>query len=92
MNLSPNCFFPAPKVHSALIELLPKNTLSPVGIALLDKLSTQAFANRRKRVAKNISSLFENSEESLLKNNIDKNARAEDITIAQYLELIKDMK
>ncbi|MBN2676002.1 MAG: ribosomal RNA small subunit methyltransferase A [Alphaproteobacteria bacterium] len=91
MMLSPKCFHPAPKVDSALIELRPKNRLSLQEINKLNILSTQAFANRRKRVAKNIQSLFKNIENVFEKKEINLNARAEDLSVETYIALIKDM-
>lgn len=91
MILPPHVFKPAPKVHSALAELIPDHTLKSEDIQKLDKLSTAAFANRRKKVIKNIASLFEDIENVFTKHRIDTNARAEDVTVETFIALIKDM-
>ncbi|MBN1783492.1 MAG: ribosomal RNA small subunit methyltransferase A [Alphaproteobacteria bacterium] len=92
MVLPPHVFKPAPKVDSALVELIPDHSLTDIDIKKLDKLSTLAFANRRKKVMKNIANLFENIDETFKKHNIDSNARAEDLTVEIFITLIKDIK
>ncbi len=92
MILPPHVFHPAPKIHSALVEFIPNHSFSNAEIQKLNILSTRAFANRRKKVIKNISSLFKNVNEIFEKHNLDTNFRAEDLSIEKFILLMKEMK
>ncbi len=92
MILPPHVFHPAPKIHSALVEFIPNHSFEKIEIQKLNLLSTLAFANRRKKVIKNISKLFNNVEEIFTKYNLDTNFRAEDLTVEQFILLMKEMK
>ncbi|TLS68557.1 ribosomal RNA small subunit methyltransferase A [Mariprofundus erugo] len=53
LTLPPGAFSPPPKVHSAVIVLLPHHRIPPCDYAQLQKAVRQGFAHRRKTIANN---------------------------------------
>ncbi|CAK9886078.1 MAG: Ribosomal RNA small subunit methyltransferase A [Candidatus Erwinia impunctatus] len=84
LEVPPESFTPAPKVDSAVVRLVPHQTLpTPVGdIRVLSRITTEAFGKRRKTLRNSLGHLFpDNVLEDL---GIDTGLRAENITVAQY--------
>lgn len=90
--VSPNCFYPAPKVESALIDVKrkqsdykPKNELNFV------KFIYNIFSQRRKTILNNINNQYSIKKEIILEklNNlkIKENVRAEELTTLQIFNL-----
>ena len=87
LTVPPSAFVPPPKVMSAVVRLKPKD-LSPEERALapfLNKITTTAFAARRKTIRNSLASLF--SQEELIQAQFDLDARAEDLPIAVFVAL-----
>lgn len=87
LEVPPTAFKPAPKVDSAVVRLIPHSTLPyPVkDLYWLNRVCTQAFNQRRKTLRNALSSLF--SPENLTALGVDLNARAENLSIADYARL-----
>ncbi|MCW9717746.1 16S rRNA (adenine(1518)-N(6)/adenine(1519)-N(6))-dimethyltransferase RsmA [Avibacterium sp. 21-599] len=87
LEVPPSAFKPAPKVDSAVVRLIPHSTLPhPVkDLYWLNRVCTQAFNQRRKTLRNALSTLF--SAENLTALGIDLNARAENLSIADYVRL-----
>ncbi|UXN37383.1 16S rRNA (adenine(1518)-N(6)/adenine(1519)-N(6))-dimethyltransferase RsmA [Avibacterium paragallinarum] len=87
LEVPPTAFKPAPKVDSAVMRLIPHSTLPhPVkDLYWLNRVCTQAFNQRRKTLRNALSTLF--SAENLTALGIDLNARAENLSIADYARL-----
>ncbi|OOF37010.1 16S rRNA (adenine(1518)-N(6)/adenine(1519)-N(6))-dimethyltransferase RsmA [Rodentibacter heidelbergensis] len=87
LEVPPTAFKPAPKVDSAVVRLVPHTTLPhPVkDLYWLNRVCSQAFNQRRKTLRNALSTLF--SPENLTALGIDLNARAENLTIADYARL-----
>lgn len=87
LEVPPSAFKPAPKVDSAVVRLVPHQRLPyPVrDLYWLNRVCTQAFNQRRKTLRNALSSLF--SAENLTALSIDLNARAENLSIADYARL-----
>lgn len=87
LEVPPTAFKPAPKVDSAVVRLIPHKTLPyPVkDLYWLNRVTSQAFNQRRKTLRNALSTLF--SAENLTALEIDLNARAENLTIADYVRL-----
>lgn len=87
LEVPPTAFKPAPKVDSAVVRLVPHTTLPhPVkDLYWLNRVCSQAFNQRRKTLRNALSTLF--SPENLTALGIDLNARAENLTIAEYARL-----
>lgn len=87
LEVPPSAFKPAPKVDSAVVRLVPYATLPyPVkDIYWLNRVTTQAFNQRRKTLRNALSALFE--PEVLEALGIDLNARAENLGLSDYTRL-----
>lgn len=87
LEVPPTAFKPAPKVDSAVVRLIPHKTLPyPVkDVYWLNRVTTQAFNQRRKTLRNALSALF--TAEQLEALGIDLNARAENLSIADYARL-----
>lgn len=87
LEVPPSAFKPAPKVDSAVVRLVPHKELPhPVkDLYWLNRVTTQAFNQRRKTLRNALSTLF--SAEQLTTLDIDLNARAENLSIADYAKL-----
>ena len=93
LTLPPGAFCPAPSVYSSVLKFSPKK-LDNVDFNKFNQLLTIAFANRRKQLFGQILPLFE--KDTLVrifsKLDIKESARAEEISLAQFLELLKFVK
>lgn len=90
-DVSPKCFFPAPKVESTVFDLVPKpNMPDDETFALLEEIVRDAFSVRRKQIKNTLAKHF--SAEELLQHGIDPKARAEQINTATYLALAATKK
>lgn len=87
LDVPPTAFKPAPKVESAVVRLVPYETLPyPVNdIYWLNRVTTHAFNQRRKTLRNALSTLF--TSEQLTTLDIDANARAENLSLADYARL-----
>jgi len=86
-DVPPESFDPAPKVDSAVIKFIPHET-PPVkvnSIAVLNKVVTQAFSQRRKTLRNSLKSLIAESEIEAL--SIDPTLRAESISLEGFAKL-----
>jgi 16S rRNA (adenine1518-N6/adenine1519-N6)-dimethyltransferase len=83
----PGAFNPAPKVDSAIVRLLPKPAamLTARDEALLAKVVSAAFGQRRKMLRNNLREWF--SEVQLRDLGIAPTARAEELTVEDYVRL-----
>ncbi|MDR0406737.1 MAG: 16S rRNA (adenine(1518)-N(6)/adenine(1519)-N(6))-dimethyltransferase RsmA [Holosporales bacterium] len=87
-HLPPGAFIPPPKVHSTVVLIEPKSVPRQRELhTSLDAITKCAFSTRRKMVKTTLSSLF--SEQELLHLGISLQARAEELAVAQFLELAK---
>lgn len=87
LEVPPSAFRPSPKVDSAVIRLIP-HAIAPYpvkDIALLSRVTTAAFTQRRKTIRNSLRQLFTPSQFAKL--DIDANARAENLTLKQYADL-----
>ena len=91
-DVSPDCFFPKPKIDSVLIEIKKNIDLEKnLNIKLLDKILRRAFLSRRKTIMNNFkaSKYFSNlnMEEKLLKIGVNSGLRAERLTPKDFISL-----
>lgn len=87
-TIKPSCFYPCPKVHSALVTC----TLHPPLLtedADFFNLTRAAFAQRRKMLRTSLKALYpqEKIDAALTKLKIDLKARPETLTLEQFLDL-----
>ena len=86
-NVSPNVFFPKPKVDSAVILLTRKKNLTiDCDLDLLDKVIKLSFQQRRKKIKNSLKRLV--IQENLLEDSIFE-SRPEQLTIKEFVKLTK---
>lgn len=87
LEVPPTAFTPPPKVESAVVRLVPHQTMPhPVrDLRILSRITTEAFNQRRKTVRNSLGNLF--TVEILTELGIDPALRAENISVAQYCQL-----
>jgi 16S rRNA (adenine1518-N6/adenine1519-N6)-dimethyltransferase len=93
-TVSPCVFFPKPEVTSAIVKFTRKESFpNSTKIRNLDKLLHAAFAQRRKKVIKNISSRFPNVnfQDLFSKFDLDLNTRAEQIDINTFNKMSEEI-
>ena len=87
-DVSPENFYPKPKVNSSVIELNPKSNLN-FNYEKVDELLKICFAQRRKKLKNNLNKISHSNLEKIIKSGIDLNLRPQDISIENYLMMSK---
>ena len=85
-----SAFYPPPKVDSAVVRIRPKNIENmPKNPQHLDKLLKLGFGEKRKMLRNNLKSLVEREQmdKIMLQFEINPQARAEDISLEQWIHL-----
>ena len=89
-NVSPNCFFPKPKINSTVLHLQPKNRKNEIRkIENLEKITSIFFSQRRKMIKKSINKIFKKKSSDLFYN-LDLKLRPENLTPDQYYDITKE--
>ena len=87
--VSPNCFFPKPKVNSIVLHFKPKKNVSLIkNLSNLENITNILFSNKRKMINKNIKKLF-NKKEIKKINNINLRHRPSEIEPDIYYKMVK---
>jgi 16S rRNA (adenine1518-N6/adenine1519-N6)-dimethyltransferase len=88
-KISPNVFFPVPKVYSAIIHLyFNKESADEVDDKMFIKVVKAAFGNRRKTLKNSLgNSIFK--EIKIDNSEFDLTRRAEELSIAEFVDLTK---
>lgn len=88
-HVPPEVFFPQPKVESAVIRLSPykQSPYLDVEFESLERLVAQAFSMRRKTLANNLKPLI--NRDGLEALGIDPGLRPEQLSIADYVQIVK---
>ena len=88
-DISPNCFFPKPKVDSTVLYLKPKikqkNKIKK--IENLERITNVLFSNKRKMINKNIKKIFKQHEKVKLIKDLNLNLRPSEIKPEKYYEI-----
>lgn len=93
-----SCFIPAPNVDSAVIKLVKNDKYKIGNEDVLFKLIHKAFAQRRKKMVNSlVSNKFMNLSKEDIENILNKcgisiNARAEELSLNDYLNITKEIK
>lgn len=96
--ISKNCFWPTPKVDSAIIKITPLETKKPASSAGRDVDATAfftvvkaGFSQPRKQLANNLSKALNMDRDEvntwLMKNSIESKQRAETLSVEDWIEL-----
>lgn len=83
LEVPPEAFTPAPRVTSAVVELVPHTEPEPVDTGLLGELVTRAFNMRRKTIRNSLGKYLRARELEQL--GIDPDLRAGNLALAAYL-------
>lgn len=83
-DVPPNAFAPAPKVWSAVVRLMPKIDVAIENEKLFRHIVSAGFRQKRKTITNNLKSEFENIEQVLDKCGVDRQRRAETLTLEEW--------
>ena len=89
-DVTPENFFPKPKVHSSVIEIIPKEKIK-FDYNKLDKFLKLSFMHKRKTLKNNLSKISSNIEEEIFKCGIDPSLRPEEISPSEFIRLSEDL-
>ena len=90
-DVSPNCFFPRPKIESTLLEFLPKTDYIKIrNPKYLEKITRIFFNQRRKMIKKNFIKLFKDSNYMSKKLEIQLSDRPQNLSTDKFLMIIKE--
>ena len=79
-DVSPNCFFPVPRVLSTVISFRPKTKVLKIKkMQNLEKISNILFSGKRKMINKNMKKLFNKKDFDYISNNIELNLRPSEL-------------
>ena len=90
-NVSPNCFFPKPKIDSIVLHFKPNKKIPKKikNIENLEKITHILFSNKRKMINKGISKLFKNSEILSQKLNINLSLRPDQLSENDFYKIVE---
>jgi 16S rRNA (adenine1518-N6/adenine1519-N6)-dimethyltransferase len=87
-NVSPNCFFPKPKINSTVIHFKPHSKNQNIlDIENLEKITNIFFSNKRKMINKNVKKILKSSKNIKLIKNLNLKARPQDLEPKKYYEI-----
>ena len=88
-DISPNCFFPKPKVESTVLHLIPKNhTFHKIkNIDNLEKITNILFSSRRKMINKSIKKVFNQNQSFNSIVNLNLSSRPAELEPDKYYEI-----
>ena len=86
-DIKPNAFYPAPKVMSSIIKLIPKTPLEEQIDIELNQILIAAFNQRRKKIINSLKGLL--TIDQIKEANIDHESRPENLTVNYFLNLSK---
>ncbi|MBL6664713.1 MAG: 16S rRNA (adenine(1518)-N(6)/adenine(1519)-N(6))-dimethyltransferase RsmA [Rickettsiales bacterium] len=88
LEVKKSVFTPPPKVTSAIVEIIPRSKpLFDANFKKLEKVTSIAFSQKRKKIKSPLKAIFKNPEKTLEECNIDSNIRAENLTIEDFCNL-----
>ncbi len=91
LDVPPEAFNPVPRVHSAVVRLIPRAPaeLSARDASQFATLVAAAFAQRRKMLRNSLRSLFDDARLTAL--GVAPTCRAEDLSVADYIRLANSL-
>ena len=90
-DISPNSFFPKPKVDSSLLFFKPKKKFFKIkNPKNLEKITRIFFSHRRKMLKKPFNKIFNGNWQIVDKLKIDLNSRPQNLNIETYYKLVKE--
>jgi len=90
-NISPNCFYPKPKVDSTLLTFEPKKKYFNIDNPYNLEKITKVFFNQRRKMIKNpLKQIFKKPDMILKKLKLDTNLRPQNLSPLNYFEITKE--
>ncbi len=90
-NISPNCFFPKPKVDSTLLTFEPKKKYFNIDNPYNLEKITKIFFNQRRKMIKNpLRQIFKNPNQIAQKLKLNMNLRPQNLSLLNYFEITKE--
>ena len=94
-HVSKECFWPSPKVDSAIIKIIPLKEKSQINAETFFKVVKAGFSHPRKQLAGNLSKALKIEKnkitEWLLQNNIQPTQRAETLSLSNWKDLANSL-
>lgn len=93
-KVEPSCFYPKPKVCSALLQFTLKKPRYNIDSSYFFQVTKTAFTQRRKMLKSSLKSLFssENVEKALIKLDLNPASRPEEISLDLFLKFARELK
>ena len=88
LEVGPECFDPAPKVHSAVVRMTPLATVPQVNPARLSELVQVAFSQRRKLMRNTLGPWLDNEG---FAGAFDLQRRAQEVGVDEYVALARQL-
>ena len=90
-DISPNCFYPKPKVNSSLIHFTPKKNYLEINKSKNLEMVTRIFFNQRRKMIKNpLKQLFINYQEISSKLDLNLNLRPQNLSLETYCKIVRE--
>ena len=90
-DVSPNCFYPKPKVSSTLLLFIPKKKVFNINeLKNLEFITRTFFSLRRKMIKKPLKQIFKNFSDIVLKLNLNPNDRPQNLNPLTYYKICKE--
>jgi len=86
-KVTKSCFYPAPKVDSAVITLEVKEPQQNIDADKFFQMLRCAFQMRRKTLRKSLQKMYPDIEKALTRANLDPKARPEQLTLEEFIAL-----
>lgn len=91
-DIPARAFTPPPKVTSSVVRLVPRPKRESVDVEALERVTRAAFGQRRKMLRQSLKSLGGDALAMIDAAGIDPTARAEELTVAQFCALARQLK
>ena len=90
-NISPQCFFPKPKVDSTLLSFVPKKEFYYIkNPENLEKITRIFFNQRRKMIKNPLRQIFKNSEKVAVNFKLNVNLRPQNLSPLTYFNITRE--
>mgnify|MGYP001166443737 FL=1 len=90
-DVSPNCFYPKPKVSSTLLLFIPKKKVYNINeLKNLEFITRTFFSLRRKMIKKPLKQIFKNFSDIVLKLKLNPNDRPQNLNPLTYYKICKE--
>ena len=90
-NISPQCFFPKPKVDSTLLSFVPKKEFYYIkNPENLEKITRIFFNQRRKMIKNPLKQIFENPEKVAVNFKLNLNLRPQNLSPLTYFNITRE--